>query len=132
MIEKVSRQSTGQAALYAAKTKMKTAGSPDESTTEHEIVTELEARIDSLEKTVALQPDHTQAWADLAFCKLEHFGLTRRITGETVGLTEIRQTVEQTQFRIDRGSHHMDSKDYWRWFSGSHTSHECRVASRNR
>ena len=98
MIEKVSRQSTGQAALYAAKTKMKTAGSPDESTTEHEIVTELEARIDSLEKTVALQPDHTQAWADLAFCKLEHFGLTRRITGETVGLTEIRQTVEQTQF----------------------------------
>jgi O-antigen ligase len=98
MIEKVSRQSTGQAALYAAKTKMKTAGSPDENTTEHEIVTELEARIDSLEKTVALQPDHTQAWADLAFCKLEHFGLTRRITGETVGLTEIRQTVEQTQF----------------------------------
>ena len=98
MIEKLSRQSTGQAALYAAKTKMKTAGSPDESTTEHEIVTELEARIDSLEKTVALQRDHTQAWSDLAFCKLEHFGLTRRITGEIVGLTEIRQTVEQTQF----------------------------------
>ena len=97
-LEKISRQSTGQAALYAAKTKIKTADSPDESTTEHEIVTELEARIDSLEKTVALQPDHTQAWADLAFCKLEHFGLTRRIAGETIGLTEIRQTVEQTQF----------------------------------
>ena len=52
----------------------------------------------SLEKTVALQPDHTQAWTDLAFCKLEHFGLTRRIAGETIGLTEIRQTVEQTEF----------------------------------
>ena len=99
MIEKLSRQSTGQAALYAAKTKMKTAGSPDESTTEHEIVTELEARIDSLEKTVALQPDHTQAWTDLAFCKLEYFGLRRRIAGETISLTEIRQTVEQTQFK---------------------------------
>ncbi len=98
MIEKLSRQTTGQAALYAAKTKMKSAGSPAESTTEHEIVTELEARIDSLEKTVALQPDHMQAWTDLAFCKLEHFGLTRRIAGETISLTEIRQTVEQTQF----------------------------------
>ena len=39
-----------------------------------------------------------QAWSDLAFCKLEHFGLTRRIAGETIGLSEIRQTVEQTQF----------------------------------
>ena len=97
-IEELSRQSTSQSALYAAKTKIKTVDSSAERTTEHEIVTELEARIDSLEKTVALQPDHTQAWADLAFCKLEHFGLTRRITGETVGLTEIRQTVEQTQF----------------------------------
>ena len=97
-LEKLSQQSTSQAALYAAKTKIKTADSPAESTNEHEIVTELEARIDSLEKTVALQPDHTQAWTDLAFCKLEHFGLTRRITGETIGLTEIRQTVEQTQF----------------------------------
>ena len=97
-LEKLSRQTTGQAALYAAKTKIKTADSPAESTNEHEIVTELEARIDSLEKTVALQPDHTQAWTDLAFCKLEHFGLTRRIAGEKIGLTEIRQTVEQTQF----------------------------------
>ena len=97
-LEKLSQQSTSQAALYAAKTKIKTADSPVESINEHEIITELEARIDSLEKTVALQPDHTQAWTDLAFCKLEHFGLTRRITGETIGLTEIRQTVEQTRF----------------------------------
>ncbi|MBL6911320.1 MAG: hypothetical protein ISR34_12955, partial [Pirellulales bacterium] len=95
---KLSRQSTGQAALYAAKTKIKTADSPAESINEHGVVTELEARINSLEKTVALQPDHVQAWSDLAFCKLEHFGLTRRIAGETIGLTEIRQTVEQTQF----------------------------------
>ena len=97
-LEKLSRQTTGQAALFAAKTKIKMADSPAESTNEHEIVTELEARIDSLEKTVALQLDHTQAWTDLAFCKLEHFGLTRRIAGETIGLTEIRQAVEQTQF----------------------------------
>ena len=97
-LEKLSQQSTSQAALYAAKTKIKTADSPVESINEREIITELEARIDSLEKTVALQPYHTQAWTDLAFCKLEHFGLTRRITGETIGLTEIRQTVEQTQF----------------------------------
>ena len=97
-LEKLSQQSTSQAALYAAKTKIKTADSPVESINEHEIITELEARIDSLEKTVALQPYHTQAWTDLAFCKLEHFGLTRRITGETIGLTEIRQTVEQTRF----------------------------------
>ena len=34
MIEKLSRQSTGQAALYAAKTKIKTADSPAESTNE--------------------------------------------------------------------------------------------------
>ena len=97
-LEKLSQQSTSQAALYAAKTKIKTADSPTKSTNEHEIVTELEARIDSLEKTVALQPDHTQAWTDLAFCKLEYFGLTRRIADETIGLNEIRQTVEQTQF----------------------------------
>ena len=97
-LEKLSRQSTTLVAQQAVKTKKKTADSPAESIDERGVVTELEARINFLEKTVALQPDHTQAWADLAFCKLEHFGLTRRITGETVGLTEIRQTVEQTQF----------------------------------
>ena len=97
-LEKMSRQRISQAAQYAAKTKIKTADSSAESSNERSVVTELEARIDSLEKTVALQPDHTQAWTDLAFCKLEHFGLTRRIADETVGLTEIRQTVEQTEF----------------------------------
>ena len=97
-LEKLSRQSIGQAAQYAAKTKLRTAESPTESTNEQGIAEELEARINSLEKTVALQPNHTQAWTDLAFCKLERFGLTRRIAGETIGLTEIRQTVEQTHF----------------------------------
>jgi tetratricopeptide (TPR) repeat protein len=97
-LEKLSRQRTSQAAQYAAKTKIKTADSSAESINERGVVTELEDRISSLEKTVALQPDHTQAWTDLAFCKLEHFGLTRRIAGETIGLTEIRQTVEQTKF----------------------------------
>ncbi len=97
-LEKLSRQSIGQAAQYAAKTKLRTAELPAESTNEQSIAKELEARIDSLEKTVALQPNHTQAWTDLAFCKLERFGLTRRIAGETISLTEIRQTIEQTQF----------------------------------
>ncbi len=97
-LEKLSRQSTSQIALYAAKTKIKGTRSPAENTTANEVTKELEARINSLEKTVAHQPKHTQAWTDLAFCKLEHFGLTRRIAGETIGLTEIRQTVEQTQF----------------------------------
>jgi O-antigen ligase/tetratricopeptide (TPR) repeat protein len=97
-LEKLSRQSTTLAAQKAMKTEKKNADSAAESIGERGVVTELEARINSLEKTVALQPDHVRAWTDLAFCKLEHFGLTRRITGETVGLTEIRQTVEQTQF----------------------------------
>ncbi|MDA7899109.1 O-antigen ligase family protein [Pirellulales bacterium] len=98
ILEKLSRQSTSQAALYAATTKIKTPDSPAKSTNEQGIAKELEARIDSLEKTVALQPNHSQAWTDLAFCKLERFGLTRLIAGETIGLTEIRQTVEQTHF----------------------------------
>ncbi len=97
-LEKLSRQSTSQAAQYAAKKRIKTADSPDKKTDEHLVVQELEDRINSLEKTVALQPNHTQAWTDLAFCKLERFGLTRRIAGETIGLAEIRQTVEQTHF----------------------------------
>ena len=97
-LEKLSRQSTTLAAQQAVKTEKKNTDSPAESIDERGVVTELKSRINSLEKTVALQPDHVQAWTDLAFCKLEHFGLTRRIKGETVGLTEIRQTVEQTQF----------------------------------
>ena len=97
-LEKLSRQSTTLVAQQAVKTEKKNADSPAESIDERGVVTELEARINSLEKTVALQPDHVHAWTDLAFCKLEHFGLTRRIVGETVGLSEIRQTVEQTQF----------------------------------
>ncbi|MGI9447793.1 MAG: O-antigen ligase family protein [Pirellulales bacterium] len=101
MIEKLSRQSTGQAALYAAETKAQSGDSSAKITKEKEIVAELETRIRSLEKTLVLQPDHTQAWSDLAFCKLEHFGLTRQIAGETIGLTEIRQTVEQTSFKSE-------------------------------
>jgi O-antigen ligase len=102
-LEKLSQQSIGQAAQYAAKTKLRTTESPAESTDEQSITKELDARIDSLEKTVVLQPNHTQAWTDLAFCKLERFGLTRRIAGETIGLTEIRQTVEQTSFESADG-----------------------------
>ena len=98
-LEKLSRQSVSQTSQHAVKTKGKITNLPAESTKERGVITELENRIDSLEKTVALHPGHLQAWTDLAFCKLEHFGLTRRIAGETIRLTDIRQTVEQTQFQ---------------------------------
>ena len=97
-IEKLSRQNLSQIAAYAATHGSDVDPSSDEVHNEQDVLRALEARISSLEETVALQPDHTQAWSDLAFCKLEHFGLTRRIAGETIGLTEIRQTVEQTEF----------------------------------
>ena len=97
-LEKLGRQSLSQAAQYAVKDRTKTTDSHDERMDEHLVVQKLKDRINSLEKTVLLQPNHIQAWSDLAFCKLEHFGLTRRIAGETISLTEIRQTVEQTQF----------------------------------
>ena len=100
-IEKLSRQSTSLLAKQAAATNSKANDSNADSTKPQDLVKELETRIESLEKTLALQPDHTQAWSDLAFCKLEHFGLTRQIAGETIGLTEIRQTVEQTSFKSD-------------------------------
>ena len=100
-IEKLSRQSTSLLAKQAAATKSKAGESNTDSNKTQDLVKELESRISSLEKTVVLQPDHTQAWNDLAFCKLEHFGLTRQIAGETIGLTEIRQTVEQTSFKSD-------------------------------
>ena len=99
-LEKLSRQNLSQIAALCGNPRFgRLDPSPDEAHNEQDVLHRaLEARINSLEKTVALQPDHTQAWADLAFCKLEHFGLTRRIAGETIGLTEIRQTVEQTEF----------------------------------
>ena len=100
-IEKLSRQSTSLLAKQAAATKSKASESNTDSNKTQDLVKELESRISSLEKTLVLQPDHTQAWNDLAFCKLEHFGLTRQIAGETIGLTEIRQTVEQTSFKSD-------------------------------
>ena len=97
-LEKLSRQNTSFAARQAVKIETKTVDSTADGTNEHEVVKELQARINSLEKTVNFQPDHSQAWAELAFCKLEYFALTRRIAGETIGLIEIRQTVEQTRF----------------------------------
>ena len=97
-LEKLGRQSLSQAALYAAKGRTKTAESHDERMDEHLVVQKLKDRINSLEKTVLLQPNHIQAWSDLAVCKMEHFGLRRQIAGETISLTEIRQTVEQTRF----------------------------------
>ncbi len=97
-LEKLSRQNTSQIALHASKHEKKAPQSSADSTDERDILAALEDRIDSLEKTAALQPDHTQAWTDLAFCKLEHFGLTRRIAGERISLNDIRQTVEQTSF----------------------------------
>ena len=100
-LEKLSRQSTSILAKQAATTESKAGDSNPDSTKIQDLVRLLGTRIDSLEKTLALQPDHMQAWNDLAFCKLEHFGLTRQIAGETIGLTEIRQTVEQTSFKSD-------------------------------
>lgn len=97
-LEKLSRQNLSQIAAHAATHGSDIDASPDEANNEQDILYPLEDRIRSLEKTVALQPNHSQAWADLAFCQLEHFGLSRRIAGETIGLTEIRQTVEQTTF----------------------------------
>lgn len=97
-LEKLSRQNTSQIALHASKHEKKAPQSSADSTDERDILAALEDRIDSLEKTAALQPAHTQAWTDLAFCKLEHFGLTRRIAGERISLNDIRQTVEQTSF----------------------------------
>ena len=100
-IEKLSRQTTSILAKQAAATKFKTSESNTDSNKTQDLVKELESRISSLEKALVLQPDHSQAWSDLAFCKLEHFGLTRQIAGETIGLAEIRQTVEQTSFKSD-------------------------------
>ena len=91
----------------------------------------LEARISSLEETVALQPDHTQAWTDLAFCKLEHFGLTRRIAGETIGLTEIRQTVEQTEFESAEARTAWVQKISGDGFRDLTQAMTCRATSRN-
>ena len=100
-LEKLSRQSTSILAKQAATTESKAGDSNPDSTKIQDLVRLLGTRIESLEKTLALQPEHMQAWNDLAFCKLEHFGLTRQIAGETIGLTEIRQTVEQTSFKSD-------------------------------
>ncbi len=100
-IEKLSRQSTSLLARQASDTKFKSSASNPDSNKTQDLVTQLETRISSLEKTLVLQPDHTQVWSDLAFCKLEHFGLTRQIAGETIGLTAIRQTVEQTSFKSE-------------------------------
>ena len=93
ILEKFTRKNTIQIALRAARRE-----SPLAVDNAHEILKKIEDRVDLLEKTVALRPDHLQAWTDLAFCRLEHFGLARQIAGETVGLAEIRQTIEQTEF----------------------------------
>ena len=65
---------------------------------EEQVLDELNQRITSLEQTVANRPSHPRAWVDLALTRLERFGLARRVAGETFGLIEIRQTVEENSF----------------------------------
>ena len=65
---------------------------------EEQVLDELNQRISSLEQTVASRPSHPRAWVDLAVSRLERFGLARRVAGETFGLVEIRQTVEENSF----------------------------------
>jgi len=70
----------------------------EDATGEQLLIAELNDRMMALDRTVAARPDHPRAWADLAVSRLEHFGLSRRIAGETISLVEIRQTVEAGGF----------------------------------
>ncbi len=71
---------------------------PEGPTAEEAVLAELDRRITDLEQSVAAHPEHPRAWVDLALSRLERFGLARRIAGETFGLVEIRQTVEDNGF----------------------------------
>ncbi|NDH95788.1 MAG: hypothetical protein EBZ13_14925, partial [Planctomycetia bacterium] len=71
---------------------------PEGPTPEEAVLAELDQRITDLEQAVAARPEHPRAWVDLALSRLERFGLARRIAGETFGLVEIRQTVEDNGF----------------------------------
>jgi O-antigen ligase len=71
---------------------------PSEADVQLLLLAALTERLTALEQTVAARPDHPRAWAELAVNRLEHFGLARRVAGETSGLIEIRQTVESGQF----------------------------------
>lgn len=77
-----------------------------DATDQRALLAALDERMASLEKTVAARPDHPRAWADLALSRLEHFGLSRRIAHETIGLVEIRQTVESGGFASAAASEH--------------------------
>jgi len=75
-----------------------TKATPESPTPEEAVLAELDQRISDLEQAVAARPEHPRAWVDLALSRLERFGLARRIAGETFGLVEIRQTVEDNGF----------------------------------
>lgn len=71
---------------------------PEGPTAEEAVLAGLDQRISDLEQAVAARPEHPSAWVDLALSRLERFGLARRIAGETFGLVEIRQAVEDNGF----------------------------------
>ena len=96
-VAKTSLQSLSSQAAAAA-TQMSSAAETADTNDGGLLLEALTDRIATLEQTVNARPEHPRAWADLAVNRLEHFGLARRIAGETIGLVEIRQTVESGQF----------------------------------
>ena len=104
-LAKISLQTLGQQAAATFQQPQATDVDPTTEPAVHEkdnseelLLVELNERITTLDQTVTTRPDHPRAWADLALTHLERFGLSRRIAGETIGLVEIRQTVEAGGF----------------------------------
>ena len=104
-LAKTSLQTLGQQAAATFQQPQAPDIDPAADPTAHEkanseklLLVELNERITTLDHTVTTRPDHPRAWADLALSHLERFGLSRRIAGETIGLVEIRQTIEAGGF----------------------------------
>jgi O-antigen ligase/tetratricopeptide (TPR) repeat protein len=55
-------------------------------------------RIDSLERCVALRPDHPRAWTELCLARMDHFGLSRFRAGTSLGITDIRSAAALAGF----------------------------------
>ena len=63
------------------------------------VLSGLNKRILLLEDVVAVQPNHANAWAELATARCEHFGLSRQLKGEQVTLVDLRQAALSGGFK---------------------------------